>query len=234
MAGIISVGTHGTGFDKGIIADYVNSIRLITPSGDIIICSKHDKQEILYSVLCGLGALGIILEVTIECERKFYLHQLTYPSRLDMVLERLDENVESCDHFRFLFFPYTDYVSVSLANRVNGKYLNFENRNLSPSKSINAEYSNDNFLFRLDSEKNISEKIINWIINYGIGYHFIQFCFWITTYFPALVPAVNKFAFWFLYSSNNVKLDISYKIFNFECLFDQHVNEWSIPRYCTI
>lgn len=228
LAGVISVGTHGTGYRTGIIADYVMAMRLITPSGDIIYCSKEtgsQHSDVFFSALCGLGALGIILEVTIQCERKFFLHQLTYPSRLDSVLERLDENVESCDHFRFLYFPHTDYVSVSITNKVNGEFLN-----LSKLEQQSIESMDLMDQYRLSSERNIIQRISDWIVNYGIGYHLLQFAYWLSTYEPKIVPIINRLAFWLLYSSNQVKLDISYKVFNFECLFAQHVNEWSIPR----
>ena len=44
------------------------------------------------------------------------------------------------------------------------------------------------------------------------------------------MPAINRAAFWALYSTPAVQLDVSHRIFNFECLFDQYVNEWAIPR----
>jgi len=119
---VISVGTHGTGYDTGILGDYVTEMRVIVPSGDIVVCNRDAQSELFYSVLCGLGALGIILEVTLRCEALFYLHQFTYPSTLDTVLDTLDDLVESCDHFRFLWFPHTDYVSVSVVNKVRNAF----------------------------------------------------------------------------------------------------------------
>lgn len=123
IAGVISVGTHGSGFQTGIIADYVLELRLVVPSGDIVICSRDAHSELFLSALCGIGALGIIVQVKLQVTAKFYLHQLSYPSNLDHVLENLDELVESSDHFRFLWFPHTDYVSVSVTNKINGAFL---------------------------------------------------------------------------------------------------------------
>lgn len=237
------MGTHGTGFNTGIIADYVTEIRLIVPSGDIVVCSRNSQQEVFLSVLCGLGALGVIVEVSVQCEPKFYLHQLTYPSTLDSVLERLDENVESCDHFRFLWFPHTDYVSVSITNRVNGKFLNLSDLNPGGRRlSESSDESDDRFEhlslsnsygaipYRLSSDRGLLQRAVDWLVTYGVGYHLLQLAYWASTFLPSLVPSINRFAFWFLYSTNHVQLDISHKIFNFECLFKQYVNEWAIPR----
>lgn len=150
IGGVISTGTHGTGYQTGLIADYVTSLRVILPSGDVLLCSRSEHSELLHCVLCGLGALGVILEVTLQCEAKFYLHQLSYPCTLESVLERLDENVESCDHFRFLWFPHTDYVSVSITNRVNGPFLQLNRLQLtgnghSDGSSDVSDLSSDSF-----------------------------------------------------------------------------------------
>lgn len=230
---MISVGTHGSGYDTGILADYVTELRVILPSGDVVVCNRGTQSEVFYATLCGLGALAIILEVTIECRDKFYLHQLTYGGTLESVLANLDEQVESCDHFRFLWFPHTPYVSVSITNRLNGRFLKMD------QQADGAEAEDDPLLsvadmyhvpLRLDSEKLWWQKAVDWIVNYGVGYHVLQFAYWVSTYWPQMVPTINRAAFWLLYSDSKVSLDISYKIFNFECLFDQYVNEWCIPR----
>lgn len=255
LAAVVSVGTHGTGYATGIIADYVTEIRLVVPSGDILVCSKTQSPDVFNSALCGLGALGIILELTLQCESKFYLHSLSYPNTLDRILANLDEHVESCDHFRMLWFPHTNYVSVSITNRIDGKFLplstvpnlssNGDQRRLSGDQSNSSNDSLDSSFcmldrsalinqyqvpLQLDSDKTWWQKAIDWAYNYGVGYHLLQFAYWVSTYIPQLVPWINRAAFWALYSSNKVSLDVSHKIFNFECLFDQYVNEWAIPR----
>lgn len=246
---MISTGTHGTGYNTGLIADYVTSLRLILPSGDVLRCSRSEQSELFHSALCGLGALGVILEVSLHCEPKFYLHQLTYPSTLEAVLERLDENVESCDHFRFLWFPHTDYVSVSITNRVNGPFLQLNrlqltngHNNTNTTVDSDSDLSTDSFEhlelnnpygitpYRLSSETTWWQKALDWLLHYGLGYHVLQFAYYVSTWWPAMVPAINRAAFWLLYSSNQVQHDVSYRIFNFECLFQQYVNEWAIPR----
>lgn len=230
---MISVGTHGSGYDTGTIADYVKELRVILPSGDVMVCNRNNQAEIFCSTLCGLGALAIILEVTIECCPKFYLHQLTYGGTLEGVLANLDEHVESCDHFRFLWFPHTPYVSVCITNRLNGRFLKMNQQNNDedaiedPLLSVADMY---HVPLRLDSEKLWWQKALDWVLNYGVGYHVLQFAYWLSTYWPPMVPFINRTAFWFLYSNTKISLDISYKIFNFECLFDQYVNEWCIPR----
>lgn len=155
------------------------------------------------AALCNLGALGIILTLTLNCEPAFSLHQYIYPSTLDEILEDLDVNVQSCDHFRFLWFPHTDSVSVWQNNRIY---------NRSPPKISTLQ------------------KFHNWFWDYAVGYYTLEFAYWCSTFLPSIVPFINRAVFWLLYSGPKEKVDISHKVFNFECLFKQYVNEWSIPR----
>jgi L-gulonolactone oxidase len=204
IAGVISTGTHGTGAKFGIISSYVVDLELITTSGDTIKCSRDENSDIFLSALCGLGAIGIIIRVTIQCEPAFLLYQYNYPSTLDEVLEDLNDQKGSCDHFRFLWFPHTNYVSISNNNRIYNKEI--------------TKYTT-------------FQKAYNWFWNYGIGYYTLEFAYWVSTYWQPLVPYINRISFWLLYSKPQERIDVSYDVFNFECLFKQHVNEWSIPWY---
>ena len=53
--------------------------------------------------------------------------------------------------------------------------------------------------------------------------------FYSSTFFFFLVPLINKLYYRLLGSKPVERVDISYKIFNFDCLFKQYVTEWAIP-----
>ena len=53
--------------------------------GDIIQCSKHVNKEIFDAARCHLGAVGIILDVTWQCEKTYKLCCKTKPSTFDKV-----------------------------------------------------------------------------------------------------------------------------------------------------
>ncbi|XP_054161614.1 L-gulonolactone oxidase-like [Oppia nitens] len=203
IGGVISTGTHGTGAKFGVLAEYVLDLELINTSGDTIKCSRNENSDVFLSALCGLGAIGIIVRLTIQCEPAFLLYEYTYPSTLDEILPDLDDEVNGCDHFRMLWFPHTNLVSVCNNNRIYNKEI--------------TKYSQ-------------SQKVVNWFCNYAIGYYTLEFAYWLSTYCQPLVPYINRLWFWLQYSRPKERIDLSNKVFNFECLFKQHVNEWSIPR----
>ncbi|GAB0185243.1 L-gulonolactone oxidase-like [Grus japonensis] len=69
----------------------------------------------------------------------------------------------------------------------------------------------------------------SWLWDYAVGYYLLEFLLWISTFVPSLVCWINRFFFWLLFSSRVENIAISYKIFNYECRFKQHVQDWAIP-----
>ena len=67
ISGAISTSTHGTGLQFKTIADAVCGMRIVNGEGKVIECDKEKNTEVFHSARVGLGALGIITEVTIQC-----------------------------------------------------------------------------------------------------------------------------------------------------------------------
>jgi len=110
ISGAISTATHGTGRALGGIATQVTALRLITGDGSIVDCSVDKEPDIFSAARVGLGALGIISTVTLRCVKAFNLRAIEMPERVDQVLERLDENIETNDHFEFFWVPDTGWA----------------------------------------------------------------------------------------------------------------------------
>ncbi|XP_029452079.1 L-gulonolactone oxidase-like [Rhinatrema bivittatum] len=87
---------------------------------------------------------------------------------------------------------------------------------------------NVSILYHDPTDKPLSSNA-NWFWDYAIGYYLLEFLLWISTFLPRLVPWINKFFFWVLYTGRTERVDISHKVFNFECRFRQHVQDWAIP-----
>lgn len=51
----------------------------MTADGNKVTCSRETNPELFLATCCGLGAIGIILTVTIQCERAFKLKATRYP-----------------------------------------------------------------------------------------------------------------------------------------------------------
>jgi FAD/FMN-containing dehydrogenase len=112
VAGAISTGTHGTGARLQGIAAAVSGLVLALADGSLLECSAEVEPEVFQAARVGLGALGIITEVELQCVPAFRLHAKEFGADLFDVLARLEEDVEAHDHVDMHWFPLTDRVLV--------------------------------------------------------------------------------------------------------------------------
>jgi L-gulonolactone oxidase len=118
VAGAISTGTHGTGAGFGGLATQVRALELVLADGSLLRCAADDNSDVFAAARVGLGALGVIATVTLQCEPAYALAAAEGPASLDELLEDLDENVLGNDHFEFFWFPHTRRVLTKRSNRV--------------------------------------------------------------------------------------------------------------------
>ncbi|MGO2541543.1 MAG: D-arabinono-1,4-lactone oxidase [Specibacter sp.] len=110
ISGAISTGTHGTGLKFGGIATQVRALTLVTGTGEVLQCSATENADVFAVARVGLGALGIITSVTLQCVDAFMLHAVERPEPLAEVLASLAERNAARDHFEFYWFPHTDFA----------------------------------------------------------------------------------------------------------------------------
>lgn len=118
IAGAISTGTHGTGAGHPGLAGFVHALTLVTADGRVLACSEQENPDIFAAARVGLGALGVLAEVTLRCVDAFVLRATERPDALPEVLARLPELTSGNDHAEFFWFPYTDRVQLRINNRV--------------------------------------------------------------------------------------------------------------------
>ncbi|PYI40117.1 FAD-linked oxidoreductase [Arthrobacter psychrolactophilus] len=107
ISGAISTGTHGTGLKFGGLATQVRALTLVTGTGEVVRCSSTENPEIFAVARVGLGALGIITSVTLQCVDSFMVHAVERAEPLPAVLESLDDRNATLDHFEFYWFPHS-------------------------------------------------------------------------------------------------------------------------------
>jgi L-gulonolactone oxidase len=100
------------------LATQVAALELVLADGSQLRCSIDENPEVFAAARVGLGALGVITAVTLQCEPAFALAASEAPAPLDEVLADLDELVLGNDHFEFYWFPHTRRVLTKRNNRV--------------------------------------------------------------------------------------------------------------------
>ena len=108
LAGAISTGTHGTGAAFTGLSGQVRRIRLVLADGSVVSCSAEQHPDLFAAARLGLGAFGVLVEITVACVPRFLLAADEHPEPLPQVLESFVERAAAVDHLEFYWFPHTD------------------------------------------------------------------------------------------------------------------------------
>jgi len=118
IAGATSTSTHGTGIKLGGLATQIRGLELVLADGSVATCSATERPDLFNVARVGIGALGVVTAVTLQCEPSFTLVADEQPMPLAQVLEELDDIVESNEHFEFYWFPHTETAATKRNNRL--------------------------------------------------------------------------------------------------------------------
>jgi L-gulono-1,4-lactone dehydrogenase len=119
IAGAISTATHGTGARLRNISAQVAELTLVLADGSTLRCAEEVDSEVFRAARVGLGALGVIAEVTLRCVPAFTLRGVDAPAPLHDTLARFEELALGNDHFEFFVFPHADTALTRTNNRTD-------------------------------------------------------------------------------------------------------------------
>lgn len=105
LSGAVATGTHGTGLGFGGLATQVVGLTLVDGTGEVHRLTEDDHD--LAGAVVGLGALGVVTELTVQCVEAFVLHAVERPEPLGHVLDSFVERCRTEDHLEFYWFPGT-------------------------------------------------------------------------------------------------------------------------------
>ncbi len=121
IAGAISTGTHGTGMRVGGLAGQVAGVRLVTADGEVREADATGDPELFEAARLGLGALGVLVAVTLRAVPAFTLRAREETHDLHDVLDRLDGPdgwLATTDHVDLFWFPFTRRALVKRNDRL--------------------------------------------------------------------------------------------------------------------
>jgi xylitol oxidase len=85
VGGACATGTHGSGVRNANLASSVRSLRMVTADGDLVTLSRDTDPEFPGAVV-ALGALGVVVDVTLDLVPHYDVRQVVY---LDLPEEQL-------------------------------------------------------------------------------------------------------------------------------------------------
>src|SRR5690554_3396786 len=118
IAGATSTGTHGTGTAFRGLAAQIVALTLVTADGSVLTVSETENAELLPAARLGLGALGVIVDITVQCVPAFALQAVERPEPLASVVDNFEARAAAVDHFEFYWFPHTETVLTKTNTRL--------------------------------------------------------------------------------------------------------------------
>ncbi len=117
VAGAISTSTHGTGLGFRSIAAGVVGLRLVAGDGTVVVLDDDHDSDLRDVARVGLGALGVVTEVTLQCVPAFNLHAIDEIMAVDDVVAAFDGWAAETDHAEFFWMPHTGLAQVKRNTR---------------------------------------------------------------------------------------------------------------------
>ena len=108
IGGAIATGTHGTGIDLGSFSSAVTQLSLVLVDGSVVTCSNESEPDLFEAARLSLGAIGVVLEATIQVRDAYRLEEHQWLEPLDSVMERVDELTQATRHFEYFWWPGQD------------------------------------------------------------------------------------------------------------------------------
>src|SRR4051812_48265759 len=116
LGGALATGTHGTGVRLRNLSSAVTAMELVLADGSERVVDAGDE---LAAARVGLGALGVVVAVTLRCVPAFRLHAVDEPRPLEAVLDELGAHVDGNDHFELFTFPHSPLALTRTNNRTD-------------------------------------------------------------------------------------------------------------------
>ncbi len=116
IGGILSTDVHGTGRNWGWVSGMVVRLKIIDGLGNVHVCEPDD--DLFKAAIGGIGAVGIISEVTVEAVPRFDVEQKFEIVDKAYVEVNLDQMLDDNDHLSLYLFPFSDKCQVSTWNWV--------------------------------------------------------------------------------------------------------------------
>lgn len=110
IAGWTQVAAHGTGCTLPTVDEMILSIDILTPAHGTMHLSESSYPLLFQYAKVGLGCLGVVTELTLQCIPAMHLLEHTTVFSKDTIAQQHVHRLHSHRHVRYMWFPYTSTV----------------------------------------------------------------------------------------------------------------------------
>lgn len=202
IAGAISTGTHGSTLRHGLLSQSVLSLKITLANGKTETCSPTQNPDLFRAALISLGALGIIVEITLQVVPAFTLEwKQVVDTDLKMFNSWEKDLWTQTEFVRVWWFPYTRRAVVWTAE-------NTEKAVSPPPKSYYDAW-----------------------LGYQVYHNLLYLAQFVPRVLPWVEWFVFGMQYGFAAGSSSTAIQPSRQALLMNCLYSQYVNEWAIPLH---
>lgn len=229
VGGICQAGCHGTGAGIPPIDDQIVEMEIVTPAKGTMVLSDTKNPELFALAKCGLGALGVVTRVTLQCVPTHRLAEKTFVATIDEIRPHHAKWLKEFQHLRYMWIPYTDAVVVVQCRRMDDS---------EPADDVLYPPVQHSEAVRLEAPRKLYLELVN-------GNPEPDYLDWSFTKLRDKLLEINPLdkqhvvcvneaekQFWKL--SEGFRVALSDDIIGFDCGGQQHVEEVSFPTYGTL
>lgn len=115
IGGALATGTHGT--SGKLLCEYMTNCTLVLADGTLKEINADDA--LMDAVRVSLGVLGVLSEITFQCEAIYTLHIKEGPEKDSKWLPKIKERLQKHDFLRILWLPHTDKGYVIKGDKID-------------------------------------------------------------------------------------------------------------------
>ena len=116
VGGFTQIGAHGTGAGIPSVDDSVVGLKIVTPSKGTLYLSANENPDLFALAKVGLGCVGVVTEVTLQCVPAHKLVERTFVTSIDVVKKHHTSWLKQHKHLRYMWIPGTKTVVVVQCN----------------------------------------------------------------------------------------------------------------------
>ncbi len=110
FAGAIATSTHGTGINYGSMSSDITQLNLVNGLGEELTCSRDENTELFNAARTNIGSLGVITNIRMQAQDKYYLKETTWMMDLEEGLTNAESLRDKHRHFEMYALPHADYI----------------------------------------------------------------------------------------------------------------------------
>lgn len=258
IAGAMATAAHSSGIGTKSICAYVTEMVVVNGEGNLVKFSKEKTPKELRIAACHLGAMGVVVRVTVQAERRSTWRLVSDCCTVQRMHQVLAQRVMTSEYYRFWWTPHTDYCYETLGRRLTpadeehrggaSQAGSASARSLTSAateksdtpvgkmkrvlKLVRKETTDASDQQRWEAEqKSLTTQTMSLVKGLWLRHHTLEAALLLGCYLPQVIPFVNKAYQKIFLNSPQEFFGSAVDAFTFDCLFRQWACEWAIEAH---